>query len=53
MVSGPRYTSLSKGGRDMRTFDLTPLFRSTVGFDRLTDMLDSIAQFDTGVSYPP
>ena len=37
----------------MRTFDLTPLFRSTVGFDRLTDMLDSIAQFDTGVSYPP
>jgi molecular chaperone IbpA len=37
----------------MRSFDLTPLFRSTVGFDRLTDMLDSVAQFDTGVSYPP
>jgi molecular chaperone IbpA len=37
----------------MRNFDLTPLFRSTVGFDRLTDMLDSVAQFDTGVSYPP
>ncbi len=37
----------------MRTFDLAPLFRSTVGFDRLTDMLDSVAQFDTGVSYPP
>ena len=37
----------------MRTFDLTPLFRSTVGFDRLTDMLDSAAQFDAGVTYPP
>src|SRR5215475_2166242 len=37
----------------MRSFDLTPLFRSTVGFDRLADMLDSVAQFDNGVTYPP
>jgi len=37
----------------MRTFDLTPLYRSTVGFDRLTDMLDSLAQVDNGVTYPP
>ena len=38
----------------MRSFDLTPLFRSTIGFDRLADMLDSVSQFDsTGVSYPP
>ena len=38
----------------MRTFDLSPLFRSTVGFDRLADMLDSMAQYDnTSVSYPP
>jgi len=37
----------------MRTFDLTPLFRSTVGFDRFADMLDSLAQFDNGVTYPP
>lgn len=37
----------------MRSFDLTPLFRSTVGFDRLADMLDSMSQFDSGVSYPP
>jgi molecular chaperone IbpA len=38
----------------MRTFDLTPLFRSTIGFDRLADMVDSMAQYDTGgVSYPP
>jgi molecular chaperone IbpA len=37
----------------MRTFDLSPLFRSTIGFDRLADMLDSVAQYDSGVSYPP
>ena len=38
----------------MRSFDLTPLFRSTVGFDRLADMLDSMSQLDSGgVSYPP
>ena len=37
----------------MRTFDLSPLFRSTVGFDRLADMLDSVAQFDSSVTYPP
>ena len=37
----------------MRSFDLSPLFRSTVGFDRLADMLDSVAQYDSGVSYPP
>jgi len=37
----------------MRSFDLSPLFRSTVGFDHLAGMLDSVAQFDSGVSYPP
>ena len=35
----------------MRSFDLSPLFRSTVGFDRLFDMLDQAA--DTGNGYPP
>ncbi len=35
----------------MRAFDLSPLFRSTVGFDRLFDMLDAAPQFDAG--YPP
>ena len=24
----------------MRTFDLSPLFRSTVGFDRMSQLLD-------------
>lgn len=38
----------------MRSFDLSPLFRSTVGFDRLADMLDSVSQYDSSVqTYPP
>lgn len=37
----------------MRAFDLSPLFRSTVGFDRLFDMLDQAPQFDSGQGYPP
>jgi hypothetical protein len=32
----------------MRTFDLAPLYRSTVGFDRLFSMLDNVAGFDGG-----
>ncbi len=34
----------------MRTFDLTPLYRSTVGFDRLFSMLDG---FEAAPGYPP
>jgi molecular chaperone IbpA len=34
----------------MRTFDLAPLYRSTVGFDRLFSMLDA---FDSAPGYPP
>ena len=30
----------------MRTYDFTPLFRSTVGFDRLFDMVDSSVRPD-------
>jgi molecular chaperone IbpA len=38
----------------MRTFDLAPLYRSTVGFDRLFSLLDQAAGFDNaGTSYPP
>ncbi|MEM6902620.1 MAG: Hsp20 family protein [Pseudomonadota bacterium] len=37
----------------MRTYDLTPLFRSTVGFDRLNRMLESAAGLDDAPSYPP
>jgi molecular chaperone IbpA len=35
----------------MRSFDFSPFFRSTVGFDHLFDMLDQVA--DSGTSYPP
>jgi molecular chaperone IbpA len=34
-------------------FDFSPLFRSTVGFDRLFDTLDQVAQYEAGQSYPP
>jgi molecular chaperone IbpA len=38
----------------MRTFDLAPLYRSTVGFDRLFSMLDNVAGYDTAApGYPP
>ena len=38
----------------MRTFDLTPLYRSTVGFDRLASILDQVMAADVGQnSYPP
>jgi len=34
-------------------FDFTPLSRSTIGFDRLFDLLDQAAQHDSGNGYPP
>jgi molecular chaperone IbpA len=37
----------------MRTFDLTPLYRSTVGFDRLFSLLDQATGFESTPSYPP
>jgi molecular chaperone IbpA len=38
----------------MRHIDFTPLYRSTVGFDRLFDLLDSVSGFDAGApAYPP
>ncbi len=38
----------------MRNFDLSPLYRSTVGFDRLGSMLDQLMSGDTPApSYPP
>jgi len=38
----------------MRTFDLAPLYRSTVGFDRLFSLLDQVSGFEgNGSTYPP
>jgi molecular chaperone IbpA len=39
--------------KPMRHVDFSPLYRSTVGFDRLFTMLDSLAQPDGGQTYPP
>ncbi len=36
----------------MRTFDLTPFYRSTVGFDRLFSLLDQ-APGESATGYPP
>src|SRR5215469_11175249 len=37
----------------MRNFDLSPLFRSSVGFDRVFDLLDSVSRYDTTQTFPP
>jgi molecular chaperone IbpA len=37
----------------MRSYDLTPLFRSSVGFDRLANLMDSALRSDETPSYPP
>ena len=37
----------------MRQFDLAPLYRNTVGFDRLFSMLDQLVSVDAAPSYPP
>ena len=38
----------------MRTYDFSPLFRSTIGFDRLTNIMDTATrQSDATEAYPP
>ena len=38
----------------MRHYDLTPLYRSTIGFDRLGSLLDTLSSFEGDTpSYPP
>ena len=37
----------------MRTFDFSPLFRSSVGFDQLQSLLDSATREADAPSYPP
>jgi molecular chaperone IbpA len=37
----------------MRHADFAPLYRSTIGFDRLFNLLDSVAGFEGDVGYPP
>ncbi len=37
----------------MRTIDLSPLYRSVVGVDRMISMLDAATRADAGATYPP
>ncbi|HEV3489955.1 MAG TPA: Hsp20 family protein, partial [Reyranella sp.] len=37
----------------MRTFDYSPFYRATVGFDRVFDLLDSAASHSGANGYPP
>lgn len=37
----------------MRTFDFSPLYRSAVGFDRMTSLLDAAQKSTAADSYPP
>jgi molecular chaperone IbpA len=37
----------------MRQLDLTPLYRSTIGFDRLFNLVDQAAGFEAAPTYPP
>jgi molecular chaperone IbpA len=37
----------------MRNYDLSPLYRSTVGFDRLFSLLDQYSAVDSAPTYPP
>lgn len=38
----------------MRSYDFSPLYRATVGFDRMMNLLDSASRVDeTAPSYPP
>lgn len=38
----------------MRTFDLAPLYRATVGFDRIADLMDRVLASDVAQpAYPP
>jgi molecular chaperone IbpA len=44
---------LLKGGHMRTNFDFTPYRRSTVGFDRLFDFLESATRSDQSDNYPP
>jgi molecular chaperone IbpA len=51
-ANAPRYCSLED--ISMRTFDLSPLFRASVGFDNLARVFDAATRLDEShFSYPP
>jgi molecular chaperone IbpA len=53
IAEGRQAVSLMRGYA-MRTLDLTPLYRSTIGIDRLAGLLDAAMSHDTAApAYPP
>src|SRR5579862_3623826 len=55
-TAGPLWAGhphVAQGGYAMRTFDLAPLYRSTVGFDRLFSLLDQGLEGGGAPGYPP
>jgi molecular chaperone IbpA len=44
---------LLKENMVMRSYDFAPLYRSTVGFDRLFDMLDQATRVEPMTNWPP
>src|SRR2546428_10288682 len=54
VVSGPcSYPSCSTEDLAMRTYDFTPLWRSTIGFDRFFDLVDAAQHAGSEDNYPP
>src|SRR5207245_11048229 len=51
-MAGGLLNSRSMEDYPMRTYDLTPFYRSTVGFDRFFSLLDQAAS-DGSPGYPP
>ena len=37
----------------MTSFDMTPLYRSTIGFDRLANIFDALGATDNNSAFPP
>ena len=51
--SGTFVVTLLMEDAGMKAYDVSPLFRSTVGFDRLIDMLDQASKVDQMTNWPP
>jgi molecular chaperone IbpA len=49
----PQVAVAQTRGHAMRTFDFSPLYRSTVGFDRMFSMLDQLDGVEGLSNYPP
>src|SRR3981189_3628425 len=47
------YPSCSTEDLAMRTYDFTPLWRSTIGFDRFFDLVDAAQHAGSDDNYPP